>query len=166
MELKGGSRLCKTNPLLFQSHLYGIERSFNNNSFLISLSFNRTFMELKARNVYWGACASTFQSHLYGIESYGKAGKSPRSTSFNRTFMELKACREGKNMPSDPFQSHLYGIERQVIPPFLCLVQVSIAPLWNWKSSATCSVQERLRAFQSHLYGIESWQNRHSKTLD
>ena len=54
------------------------------------------------------------------------------------------------------FQSHLYGIERQKkIAAFNAYV-VSIAPLWNWKSSQTRSCKGSSATFQSHLYGIES----------
>ena len=89
-------------------------------------------MELKVTSSVLLPVRLVFQSHLYGIESilYHARG-SPQS--FNRTFMELKDGGE----PDAPL-------------PY----DVSIAPLWNWKSVEPWEGLER-GAFQSHLYGIE-----------
>ena len=95
---------------------------------------------------------------------------------FNRTFMELKVWTFFAQISVLMFQSHLYGIESvaPVVPADS--IQVSIAPLWNWKVVAMPSqartqsfnrtfmelkesnktFETNLRKFQSHLYGIES----------
>ena len=91
--------------------------------------------------------------------------------------MELKANTGDRSAATNTFQSHLYGIERMITARVLWFVEVSIAPLWNWKKFgvrwAGCRVPVsiaplwnwksrcgRSRAshhpFQSHLYGIES----------
>ena len=90
-------------------------------------------MELKARNVYRGACASTFQSHLYGIEREVIEFLAGVKDGFNRTFMELKECSNFSQLDRFGFQSHLYGIERSTLGISVLLVD----------------------RFQSHLYGIE-----------
>ena len=121
--------------MVFQSHLYGIERE------ALGLNPSRVV---------------EFQSHLYGIESVVQVLReiiigvsiaplwnwkwtcrrwAMSQRRFNRTFMELKVCVGTQRMPSrSRFQSHLYGIEssrhrRRVNRP-----RVSIAPLWNWKT--------------------------------
>ena len=100
------------------------------------LSFNRTFMELKAGRLdhsfmsmrkvsiaplwNWKGYIDTpcrplpsFQSHLYGIE--------------RRKVIMANGWHE-------EFQSHLYGIESAECGFTNDFPPVSIAPLWNWKS--------------------------------
>ena len=143
-----------------------------------SLSFNRTFMELKVSFKYCVKSSSVFQSHLYGIESEHVDDGRCRSVvsiaplwnwkfvwglngcragqGFNRTFMELKAWNVVVDDAVEQFQSHLYGIERKDrILLKWCSGSVSIAPLWNWKVSGDATLSHDVE-FQSHLYGIES----------
>ena len=54
--------------IVFQSHLYGIERSIYDKTKSKGISFNRTFMELKDEHGYLMIIYHLFQSHLYGIE--------------------------------------------------------------------------------------------------
>ena len=87
-----------------------IPQNFKNKA---SLSFNRTFMELKVvLKLVVGIAVAVFQSHLYGIESQLYQLYSTEPDCFNRTFMELKEIL----VISATFAS-----------------TVSIAPLWNWK---------------------------------
>ena len=143
--------------LLFQSHLYGIERHQSSLVSEVLECFNRTFMELKVASGAWLGLPPKFQSHLYGIESVQcnptkkqvKVSIAPLWNwkfwgfgylclhhCFNRTFMELKVGKGLKSIGSSI---------------------VSIAPLWNWKITGKITYYGP-RVFQSHLYGIESTQ--------
>ena len=53
---------------VFQSYLYGIEMIKNSYLFVITTSFNRTFMELKLTILFICRNKRRFQSYLYGIE--------------------------------------------------------------------------------------------------
>ncbi len=118
---------------LFQSYLYGIEIiasifsdicstvsivplwnwniSVMQYQKIITICFNRTFMELKwrKRDVYLPA--SLFQSYLYGIEMIVIVTNIKSSVCFNRTFMELKWTYRTPPRNRRRFQSYLYGIE-------------------------------------------------------
>ena len=70
-----------------------------------AVSFNRTFMELKAELATSTSLRLLFQSHLYGIESTNTVMDEVVRICFNRTFMELKVCVGTQRMPSMSFQS-------------------------------------------------------------
>ena len=163
----------------FQSHLYGIESVIHiivYSSFgFVSIAplwnwklgvapsavsaqsrFNRTFMELKVFFIslsLWAASVSIAPLWNWKI--------APNRTKvaalcFNRTFMELKDWMRLAMVLLILFQSHLYGIESHVEHVAILSVKtVSIAPLWNWKTSGA-TIGLSLVPFQSHLYGIES----------
>ena len=73
---------------------------------------------------------------------------------FNRTFMELKALSLIDQHARRLFQSHLYGIESIARRVGNDALNVSIAPLWNWKRLSWVGLAFHVQ-FQSHLYGIE-----------
>ena len=135
MELKERKRKKAKSKPKFQSHLYGIESFLINTVRICLMSFNRTFMELKAilrssvscrfavsiaplwnwkRQCSMTICGTTrrFQSHLYGIERRKNFKILIEYLCFNRTFMELKATYFQVADGKVSFQSHLYGIER------------------------------------------------------
>ena len=69
MELKGHFEAFFEFLTWFQSHLYGIERSFPTCTKWRTSGFNRTFMELKVHVIKIIIKSNVeFQSHLYGIE--------------------------------------------------------------------------------------------------
>ena len=121
---------------LFQSHLYGIERSsrvWSSPTMNVSIAplWNWKCYIAKDNNHF-----AQFQSHLYGIESFmilhsftysfvsiaplwnWKCHRPLLSLSplcFNRTFMELKVIpKYAASTANAMFQSHLYGIESPV----------------------------------------------------
>ena len=138
--------------------------------------FNRTFMELKDASSAWkGAKVEGFNRTFMELKVEISAPYTADLISFNRTFMELKVSWSRHTRNAQTFQSHLYGIESKFKNQKGDTVEVSIAPLWNWKSTTadqSASVRRfnrtfmelkvrwtlsatHHRRFQSHLYGIE-----------
>ena len=94
MELKEGMHFLVSWDILFQSHLYGIERCEETGTLHEAVCFNRTFMELKDEGFDFSKLKAQFQSHLYGIE---------------------RCLEEWQRNKKNGFQSHLYGIESTII---------------------------------------------------
>ena len=70
MELKVENKAERNEKnVMFQSHLYGIERISKKELLNVCFGFNRTFMELKEPYSLSPCAIQPFQSHLYGIES-------------------------------------------------------------------------------------------------
>ena len=79
----------------------------------------------------------------------------PFAWCFNRTFMELKVyCTTHARGSPQSFNRTFMELKDGGEPDAPLPYDVSIAPLWNWKSVEPWEGLER-GAFQSHLYGIE-----------
>ena len=190
MELKERKRKKAKSKPKFQSHLYGIESFLINTVRICLMSFNRTFMELKAilrssvscrfavsiaplwnwkRQCSMTICGTTrrFQSHLYGIESNSQIRGQHRERNvsiaplWNWKWLWLWSMGCRRL-----FQSHLYGIERRknfkILIEYLCFNRTFMELKATYFQVADGKV-----SFQSHLYGIERWAERlvRGKTL-
>ena len=142
----------------FQSHLYGIERSGCSTMCATLPVSIAPLWNWKGRGALVPVVVLPFQSHLYGIESWWRASCRWWQCRFNRTFMELKVASRLQNTEVGTRFNRTF-MELKVATPSASMAAfcVSIAPLWNWKSTAIGS-PDLTRWFQSHLYGIESVQ--------
>ena len=135
MELKAilGALTVTLSP--FQSHLYGIERS------------------------YKGLRQMALKVSIAPLWNWKRLTEQIRNVGYIVSIAPLWNWKETSSRYISgrvSFQSHLYGIERSIFPRLSRQLQgVSIAPLWNWKMDVKLSLF-RSPLFQSHLYGIES----------
>ena len=177
MELKVSFKYCVKSSSVFQSHLYGIESAnvfqrlgvhrvsiaplWNWKATRTELGqyqhcFNRTFMELKVSfsPLPWYVCMC-FNRTFMELKVLLPVPVFPARYSFNRTFMELKVyCTTHARGSPQSFNRTFMELKDGGEPDAPLPYDVSIAPLWNWKSVEPWEGLER-GAFQSHLYGIE-----------